>query len=286
MAEDSAAPAAPSAGALLRQAREAQGLHIAALAASLKVPVRKLEALERDRLDELPDATFARALAQTVCRALKVDPAPVLALLPRADAAALDQVASGINAPFREKPSAASEPAFGVLLRHPATAIVGVLLAGAAAVLLWPAASPPAVTPPLSASSPASTTTTQEVPTQAAQPAQPSAVPASQAASVLVETVHAAPPPGDPAASLAGAASASGLLTLRTDEASWVEVVDGAGQTLLSRVVQPGESVGLDGALPLRVVVGNASATQVAFRGRTMDLTPLTRDNVARLELK
>ena len=35
-----------SAGTLLRQAREAAGLHVASLAASLKVPVRKLEALE------------------------------------------------------------------------------------------------------------------------------------------------------------------------------------------------------------------------------------------------
>ena len=45
----------PCAGALLRQAREASGLHIAALAVLLKVPVKKLEALESDRLDLLPD---------------------------------------------------------------------------------------------------------------------------------------------------------------------------------------------------------------------------------------
>ena len=55
-------------GALLREAREAQGLHIAALAAAIKVTQKKLELLEADRFDALPDATFARALAQTVCR--------------------------------------------------------------------------------------------------------------------------------------------------------------------------------------------------------------------------
>ena len=55
-----------SAGALLRQAREAAGLHVAALAVSLKVPVKKLEALESDRLDLLPDAVFARALASSM----------------------------------------------------------------------------------------------------------------------------------------------------------------------------------------------------------------------------
>ena len=61
---DSADPVvAPSstpvtAGRLLREAREAAGLHIASLAVSLKVPVRKLELLEADRFDELPDAVF------------------------------------------------------------------------------------------------------------------------------------------------------------------------------------------------------------------------------------
>ena len=45
---------------------------------SLKVPVRKLEALEDDRYDLLPDACSSRALASSVCRTLKIDPQPVL----------------------------------------------------------------------------------------------------------------------------------------------------------------------------------------------------------------
>jgi len=35
-----------TAGMMLRKAREASGLHVAALAVSMKVPVKKLEALE------------------------------------------------------------------------------------------------------------------------------------------------------------------------------------------------------------------------------------------------
>ena len=58
--------------ALLRQAREQAGVHVAALAVALKVPVRQLEALEQGRFDLLPDHTFARALAASVCRALVV----------------------------------------------------------------------------------------------------------------------------------------------------------------------------------------------------------------------
>jgi cytoskeleton protein RodZ len=111
-----AAPvAAPSAGRLLREARERQGLHIAALAASIKVTQKKLELLEADRFDALPDATFARALALTVCRALKIDSAAVLRLLPPAGGHRLEQVGEGLNAPFRERP--------GVLVQREGTAM-------------------------------------------------------------------------------------------------------------------------------------------------------------------
>jgi cytoskeleton protein RodZ len=78
-----------SAGALLRQYREAQGFKLDVLAQALRVSSAKLEALEADRLDELPDAMFARALTLAVCRQLKLDAAPVLALLPSQDVSRL-----------------------------------------------------------------------------------------------------------------------------------------------------------------------------------------------------
>ena len=92
-----------SAGETLRAARQSQGLHIAVLAAQLKVAPRKLEALEGDRIDELQGPTFARALAHAACRALKIDPTEVLAGLPQVEHATLDQVGGGLNAPFRDK---------------------------------------------------------------------------------------------------------------------------------------------------------------------------------------
>lgn len=70
------------AGQVLRQYRESTGLHIVVLASALKVSRAKLEALEADRLDDLPDVVFARALAMSCCRYLGQDPEPVLALMP------------------------------------------------------------------------------------------------------------------------------------------------------------------------------------------------------------
>jgi cytoskeleton protein RodZ len=100
----------------------------------------------------------------------------------------------------------------------------------------------------------------------------------------LVETVHAAP---DAVASApVEAAAATTLFSLRVNAETWVQVVDGNGQALLSRTLQAGERVGLDGSPPLRLIIGNASATDLRFRGQPVDLQPATRDNIARIELR
>jgi len=168
--------AATSAGRLLREARERQGLHIAALAASIKVTQKKLELLEADRFDALPDATFTRALAQTVCRALKIDPTAILGLLPPPAGYRLEQVGEGLNAPFRERPGVlvqrdASSLAFGwvfwlTTLILVASAVLYFLPSGWLSKAGWrtlgapaPAASAPAgeaTAPPTGSAAPAS----------------------------------------------------------------------------------------------------------------------------------
>ncbi len=136
---ETAAPAPkPSAGRLLREAREKQGLHIAALAAAIKVTPKKLELLESDRFAELPDATFTRALAQTVCRALKTDPAPVRQLLPPPPGHRLEHVGEGLNTPFRERPGALVQRDWLQTAASPVFWIVGLLLVATATLYFLP----------------------------------------------------------------------------------------------------------------------------------------------------
>lgn len=294
--------AGASAGALLRAARERQGLHIAALSAAIKIPQRKLEALEAGRFDELPDATFTRALAMTVCRALKIDAAPVLAQLPQVGGNGLAAVTGGLNAPFRDRPGRA-DPADFSPARHPLSwAALAVLVAAAAVFLVpsgwwqafWPGSTPsqpPAAAAPASAPGAAGSAAATVPPASAASAAvsdslsaTSAALGASGAAVPAVEVVHSVP--GVDAGASAVADSAAGVAVLRATDATWVEVVDAGGQVLVQRVLQPGESLGLNGRLPFRLKIGNAVATQLQFRGQGVDLAAFTRDNVARLELK
>ncbi len=114
---------------MIREAREAAGLHVAALAVSMKIPVKKLEALEADRLDLLHDAVFVRALAASVCRALKIDPAPVLSKLPLNKTPQLSNDERGINAPFQAPSGAAGLSWVGKLANPYALLVIALVIA-------------------------------------------------------------------------------------------------------------------------------------------------------------
>jgi cytoskeleton protein RodZ len=280
-----AAPAAPlpsTAGGLLRRARQAQGLHIAALAAAIKVVPRKLELLESDQFDQLPDATFTRALAQTVCRSLKIDAAPILALLPPPSGYRLEHVSEGLNTPFRERPGRLV-PKEWATVTSPALWLAALLVIAAAAVYLMPAGWLSSVKPATSR------TAVDAVPASVAvaPAAPPSPGVEASGPAVAAEPVTAAPAAAQPAlAEVALPTATAGVLQLHTTAQSWVEVTDARGRSLIARLLEPGESVGLDGAMPMKLRVGNASGTQVVFRGQPLELAAYTRDNVARLELK
>ena len=302
-----AAPAAAtSPGRLLREAREKQGLHIAALAAAIKVTQKKLEALESDRFEALPDATFTRALAQTVCRALKIDSAPVMRLLPPPSGHRLETVGEGLNTPFRERPGVLVQSSWPDALASPGYWLAGLFLIGAIAVFFLPPGWLGGVaggTRPASAPAPVGATKVEPVmpPDVVAEAARAASAATSAASSAVVEVQAPAEPPAagdgasvaDAAAATRAAASSSedgampaGMVQLRTTAASWVEITDGRGQPLVSRLLKPGEAVGLDGVSPFRVRIGNAAGTELVYRGQPMDLKAFTRDNVARLELK
>lgn len=293
-----------SAGALLRQAREAAGLHIAALAVSLKVPVKKLEALEADRIDLLPDAVFARALAASVCRTLKTDPGPVLASLPQTNLSQLQSqtkvIAPSFSSPGHDARASTrnplSKPVMLSALALMVAALIIVLLPAAenllasfairrdAAPAQSPSAVPQVIAPafdvPPQTPLIASTVLSGSGLTDNAAPAAsagntglPSAASLASPASTKAESATAANPGAD-------------IVILKSLGSSWVEVLDGKRTVRLRRTLLAGEAVGVSADLPLYVTLGRADTVEVLVRGKPLDLAPLTKDNVARFEVR
>lgn len=295
-----------SAGRLLQAGRERRGLELDALAQLLKVPVRKLQALEADRFEELPGAAFTRSLAQSYARQVGVDVQEVLALLPQAivPPQRLEHVSRGLQTPYREGSGAHFGGSGGRGGFEGFRPVHGVALALLAlALLLW-------LLPPLStllpslglssrselaaevaAGSEAAASSTVVVETVHGVPAEQVMTPVPPVASavpVMPVPVAASAPPAAPSASapVPAAAAPAGTVVLKTRAASWIEVRDAGNAVLLSRTLQSGETVGLDGAMPMQVRVGVASALELSLRGEPVDLKPYTRGTSATVVLK
>ncbi|MFM8769686.1 MAG: helix-turn-helix domain-containing protein [Rubrivivax sp.] len=263
-------------------------MHIGVLAATLKVPVRKLELLEGNRFDELPGSTFVRALSLSVCRVLKCDPAPVLAALPRQA-----QVATALADVTHHKSARFARSDAPVVVTRASSARLGwrltALILALAAVVWWApkewsapwsggpeasggsASAPPVASPTVAGAA---------VPVLATSSPSAIATPGGAASEPLVQTTHGAP------LSAGMASQATTASAISVTEASWIEATDLQGRPVWTRTLTPGEVVDLDSGAGVRLTIGNAAATQVRWRGRPVDLSAVTRDNVARLELK
>ncbi|BCX52273.1 MULTISPECIES: helix-turn-helix domain-containing protein [Comamonas] len=305
-----------TAGVLLRQAREAARMQLPVMAATLKVPQHKLEALEADDYAAFPDHVFMRALAMGMCRTLHIDAESVLAKLPRSEIKSLANAGPGINetvkvrssfkvtgTPLDSGNSSSRKIAAGVLI----------LLAAAAAVYFVPfhqmvdgadGAGAPAPAQAQSDQTAAVSASVAEPLAQAEGGAQGSSATPAAPVTESVSVAAAAGMPGDGAAASAPApvaaaqtaapateaavpvTGAAGLLVLKVNTGqSWVKVRDGAGKVVLEKTLSKDETATAEGQLPLSVIVGNAKGTQVTVRGEPFDISS-TRDNVARFEVK
>ncbi|MBP7459578.1 MAG: helix-turn-helix domain-containing protein [Ottowia sp.] len=276
---DSGAPR--SAGQMLRELRESAGVDPALLASAMKVSTQKLDALENDRLDLLPDVTFARGLASAICRAFGADPAPVLERMP-VSAPGLRPPEQNINQPFRrigDRPT----PVLATSFSKPLMMVVGALLLGAAALYFLP-------TLPIQLGAPAPAQTSAEGvvredvgPTPAVEPTPPVEMPlgAASAEQVLPPSAAAAPAAPAPAAAAGGE-----LVQFSAKAETWVTVRDAAGKQLINRVLAAGETVGVSGDAPLSVTIGRKDAVDVTVRGQPFDHRSLSKTTVSRFQVK
>lgn len=285
-----------TAGSLLRIGRAASGLSIDAVAQQLKLAPRQVRALEDDDFAQLPGRTFVRGFVRNYARLLRLDIDAVLAALPDTVAAPLPEGSSLAPSPrvmgelpayLQNKPSPARWAiAFALLAvvavvagyeyMRPGSSLAralhgdktGSLPAIAAATEpsrpVDTAPSPPA---PLSES----VTSARETP-----PTAPNAAGKSESAS-----------PASGAAVLAAAAvPGDAPLMLSFTGTSWVEVKDAKGAVVLATIGYPGAAHAVGGTPPFEVVLGNAEAVIVTYRGVPFDSTPFIKQNVAKFALK
>lgn len=269
-------------GQELAAAREARGLALADVAQQLKFGARQLEALEQERFDALPGATFARGMVRSYARLLKLDPEPLVERIAgRFEIPDSNRLAARYHqpVPFSDSARRSTFAYLGIS--------AGVLVLVGAVAYGWhqerTAVRTAAVKAPTKAKSVA-----KAQPREARRPpvliqAQPAAAPAP-----VIEDkkpVVAAAKPPDAATPLPPLRPGGHRLIVRTEEEAWIEIRDSADRSLVSSLNPAGSERVVRGRPPYSLVIGNASRVHVLYDDKPVDLAPHTKGDVARLTL-
>lgn len=280
--QPAALPAASvSAGQMIRDARIASGLHIGTLSMALKVPVKKLEALEVEDWTVLPDVVFVRALATSVCRQIKMDSVPVLAALPQVTsyrAVVAEGERAVLNQPFRT----ADEAKFSwskLPISMPMVAGALALLLAAIILIFLPSFSQQSAIKKAPAPDMTATAPIFPPPTPIAAVDAP--------APNLTSTSTLASSPANVASAPVTVALSGPVLRIAAKGVVWIEVKDSKGVVLVQRTLQPKEVANVSGQPPLAVVIGRINEIESIFvRGKPLSTVGMSPDNVARFEVK
>ncbi len=284
-----------TAGLLLRHAREAVPMHVEALAGVLKVPVKKIEALERDDWDAMPDLAFTRALANSVCRYLKIDAEPVLALLPSAPQRAPEAPAvlaeDKALAASRLKLSLAATGERSKFGRWFLALVMVLLIAAALAGLAFAAGLQPSTWsqkwPFLARETQAETgaasaevgelqgrALTHEDLAQETAPQTNAALAAASPATSAATATHIAASPAPALTSTATGvqiADRADVLSLHATADCWVQVRDAKKSLQLSRLLRAGERAQIQSAAPYQLWIGKAEALQISWNAQPVE---------------
>ncbi len=258
-------------GRMLRDAREARGLEVQAVARTLHLHPRTIAALEADDFAALPAPIFVRGYLNAYCKLLG-EPADEY----------LDAYSRAAGDP--EPPPLVVSRGTGdeVHGRSGRVTLVSWLigLAALGMVVLWWVARPPPSPPDVQVAEglPAPVVEAEPQPTPASvdetvQPEQ-----GQDRVSVSTEDVTLAPPVG----------FNEGLVRMRLEfeQESWAEVTDADAQRLYFDLARAGSSVTVEGRPPLTVFLGNAPGVRVFVDDERFDHGPFTRrGNVARFRV-
>lgn len=263
-------------GAVLAAARTAQNLSVADVARQLKLSASQVNALEAGEFERLPGPVFVRGFVRNYARLLRLDPDRLLDMMSDAPGTELRN----------EMPVARGVPfSTGSPRRWPRYLVLVVLLAISALAAYefhWSERAGPLLAP-------ASTAAIPPQPAPSA-PASAASVPATSEARSQAEprAPESAPAPEPAAAPQAPAAPRQqALLRFVFKRDSWVQVREGDGRIIFTRLNAAGTEQQVTGKPPFSLVIGNADGVLLTYDDQAIDLEPhIAGGGVARLTVR
>ncbi|WP_301102739.1 RodZ domain-containing protein [Propionivibrio sp.] len=272
-------PTLLSVGQQLGAARQAKGLTTDDVAKALKLSLRQVEALEADDWPSLPCNTIIRGFVRNYARLLSLNPDLLMGALDRLKMPQEPELemSVGTSVPIPQE-SKVDRRDFARVL----SGLIVLLLAVSAYFFLPEELWLSTVSALKSATQPTQSTEVAKnvVPGEPEEAKAPDTVVASPATAVLPD-----PSTIEPQA-LAAPFSSATVLKFSFAQPSWVEVRDHSGQIIFSQNNQAGTQRELEGQPPFALVIGNSAYVTLQYKGKTIDLSKRSKDDVARLTLE
>ena len=274
---DKSAESMASVGQQLQKARLAKGLTADEVAKALKLSPRQVVAMEDDNWSSLPCNTIIRGFVRNYARLLGLNADSLMGQLDPLTLPQGPELEVTVGTPV-------SMPAEGRVDRRDFARVLSGLLVLVLAVAayfffpqeLW-----------LSTLSALKTATQPDEVVVEKAAAEPEATAAPEAAPVPAEALPAAvQPAATPAAPPAPATTSANVLKFSFAQPSWVEVRDRSGQVIFSKKNDAGTVREVEGQPPFAVVVGNAGQVTLQYKGKAVDLSKRSKEDVARLTLE
>lgn len=276
-----------SVGQQLRAAREEKNVTVVDVAKVLKLSAHQVVALEEDDWARLPGNTIIRGFVRNYARFLKLDADPLMSAL----SAAQEPLSPKLDLPAGTN-TAMPQP--GTVERKDfATVFSGALLIVLAVLAyffmpqdLWRSKLTELV----------DGIKVFELFTDKAGKPKPSdaSVPLAPPSAITQLAAEAATLPTSPVPTVASVRAEtdqvpvtdiSGGLKLSFAQPSWVEIRDRSGQIIFSQLNPAGSQRDIEGQPPFALVIGNATNVTVQYKGKVIELSQRSKDDVARLNL-
>lgn len=280
-------------GRTLADARTSRNQTVAEIALQLKLSVSQVEALEADDYARLPGPVFVRGFVRNYARLMELDGEALVAGLKMP----LDPLAAGAaiphshNIPFPDG-RGPRWPIYAALIAVLAVIVVlfeFIYSSPPAQVTDAPAPPAPVVAQPVfpPQSDVSAVMATQPV----AEPAQPAPVSVPVAVPPPMPAQAPAPvsaPPTQQIPVAAPEAKRAGAVEMKMifEKQSWVEVRERDDRIVFSQLSPAGAVQIIQVVPPLNVVIGSASGVKVTYKGRSVDLAPHAKNEVARFTLE
>ena len=283
-----------SLGAYLRSLREAKGGSLEDMARSTRVGIRHLEALEDERLADLPSPVFVRGFIRAYCSFLRENPEPALGRYQ--ELAGTRAAAHAASAPPRPRNTWASSSlvvglvlllilGIGLILVNLSvkksggtpvtTARTEPARPSTSTALSPPPAPAPATSAPATSAPPVTASAPPPAPPVAADPPRPETPPAGSPAATAPSAARPAP----------GTASTGGQrLVIRALEPTWVRVQTDEGR-IAEELLPAGASREWAAERRFLVTIGNAGGVELTLNGKALPPLGPKGTVIQRLEL-